>query len=195
MTNSQFPIKRIFGLILFTLAFLERILFDLGPNIELVTTSMLLSAAYLGRKSSLWLTFLIMLATDLIIGNSNIFIFTWSGFLIPAFVTSGFFQKNDPKRFKRIGASALAGISSTAFFYLWTNFGVWILSSLYPKTLLGLLSSYINALPFLRIQAVSTLIFVPLGFTLTEAAIFANKKWSLSDKISAIVYKLKIVGQ
>ena len=183
MTNSQLSIKRIFGLILFILAFLERVLFDLGPNIELVTLSMLLSAAYLGRKSSFWLTFLIMLATDLILGNSNIFIFTWSGFLIPALIASGFFQKNNPKRFKRIGIGTLAGISSTAFFFLWTNFGVWILSSLYPKTLLGLLSSYINALPFLRLQAVSTLIFVPLGFLLTEFSLNLLKKYQARTRV------------
>lgn len=164
--------KYLFLISLFLIAFYERVFFDLGPNIELVTTAMLLSAFYLGRKYSLWLTFLIMFATDLVIGNSNIFIFTWSGFLIPALVSSNIFKKQRLSGIRLIGLGTLAGIGSTAFFFIWTNFGVWLLSSMYPKTALGLLASYINALPFLRLQAISTLIFVPLGFALSELALY-----------------------
>ena len=87
--------KKLFFITLFAIAFLERTVFDLGPNIELVTTAMLLTSAYLGTKRSFWLTFLIMLTTDIVIGNTNIFIFTWSGFLIPSLIVSKiFFFKN-----------------------------------------------------------------------------------------------------
>lgn len=186
MTNYQFPIKRMFWVILFIIAFLERVVFDLGPNIELVTTVMLLSGAYLGRKYSLWLTFLVMLTTDLIIGNSNIFTFTWSGFLIPAFITSGIFSKQKLSGVRHVSLGTISGISSTAFFFLWTNFGVWLLSSMYPKTQAGLLMSYINALPFLRLQAISTLIFVPLGFLLTEAAIYLLKNYQARVRVGQL---------
>jgi hypothetical protein len=179
-------------ILLFSIAFLERIVFDLGPNIELVTLTMLLSAAYLGKKESLWLTFSIMLFTDLIIGNTNIFIFTWSGFLIPAIITSDIFRNKKAQGIKKVALGTLAGIGATSFFFLWTNFGVWLLSSMYPKTAKGLLMSYINALPFLRMQAISTLCFVPTGFALVEFA----KKYQLEEKLIKILtdkYQLGVV--
>lgn len=148
--------------IIFFLAFLERTFFDLGPNFELVTLAMVMSTFCLDRKLALILTVILMISSDLIIGNSNIFIFTWSGFLIPIFFVKYF--KN--LKMNNIFSGTIAGISSNIFFFFWTNFGVWALDSweMYPKTVLGLASSYINGLPFLKYQLISTLLFVPLGF-------------------------------
>lgn len=154
--------KNYFVYLIFFLAFLERTVFDLGPNFELVTLAMVLSAFYLNRSNAFVLTFFLMLISDLLIGNSNIFIFTWSGFLLPILIIS-IFKK---LKMNNIFSGTLAGISSNLFFFVWTNFGVWALDSwgMYPKTLAGLLNSYINGLPFLKYQLVSTLLFVPLGF-------------------------------
>lgn len=154
--------KNIFVYLVFFLAFLERTVFDLGPNFELVTLAVVLSSFYLNKKSSLLSTLFIMLSSDLLIGNSSIFIFTWSGFLIPILFINIF--KN--LKINKIFSGTLAGISANIFFFAWTNFGVWALDSwgVYPKTFTGLLHSYINGLPFLKYQLISTLIFVPLGF-------------------------------
>lgn len=46
-----------------------------------------------------------------------------------------------------VGGSALAG---SVLFFIVTNFGVWLIGDLYPKTLTGLLSCYVAAIPFLR---------------------------------------------
>lgn len=162
--------KKIIVAILFLLAFSERVFFDLGPNIELITLLMLLSASYLGKKQAFWLTFLIISLTDIFIGNTNIFIFTWSGFLIPALVVGEVFRKINTNGIKKIGLGTLGGIISNLFFYFWTNFGVWFLGTMYPKTLSGLATSYINGLPFLKMQLLGTLFFVPLGFAIFEAA-------------------------
>jgi len=154
--------KKIFIYSLFVLAFLERTVFDLGPNFELVTLAMVMGAFYLDRKLALILTVILMVFSDLVIGNSNIFIFTWSGFLLPILFISVF--KN--LKLNKIFSGTLAGISSNIFFFLWTNLGVWALDSwgMYPKTAMGLVSSYINGLPFLKYQLISTLLFIPLGF-------------------------------
>ena len=159
--------KKIFIYSLFILALLERTVFDLGPNFELVTLVMVMGAFYLDRKLVFLLTAILMITSDLIIGNSNIFIFTWSGFLLPILFMSVF--KN--LKFNKIFSGTLAGISSNIFFFIWTNFGVWALDSwgMYPKTAIGLVSSYINGLPFLKYQLVSTLLFVPLGFGIYKA--------------------------
>ncbi len=164
--------RAIFFIILFLLAFAERTLFDFGPNFELVTAAMILSGAYLGRKYCVWLVFLVMLATDIILGNTSIFIFTWSGFLIPAFILSSVFGLRKMSGSGKVAAGTLVGVASTLFFYLWTNFGVWYLDSwgMYPDDISGLVMSYINALPFLRMQMTSTLLFVPSSFALVEVS-------------------------
>jgi hypothetical protein len=170
---------------LFLIAFLTRTVWHLGPNIEFVTTAMLLSAAYLGKRQSLWLTLTIMVSTDLILGNSNIFLFTWSGFLIPAFLLPILFKnlKLITKNFQwKILSLTGTGLLANLFFFVHTNFGVWLLGSMYPKTASGLLMSYVNALPFLRYQTAGTLLFVPVGFVLTEVAISLNKKFQIVVK-------------
>lgn len=167
---------------LFFLAFLERTAFDLGPNIELVTAAMILSAYYMGGRYSLWLVLAILVTTDLVIGNTNIFLFTWSGFLIPAlFATSAIFGvKNVFLRLNlklKLIPLVSVGLISNLFFFTWTNFGVWQLTSMYPKNLAGLTLSYVNALPFFKAQLSSTLIFIPLLYTIIEAAMYFSKKY------------------
>jgi hypothetical protein len=161
--------KKLILPILLILAVLERTVFDLGPNFEFVTTALILSAFYLGKKQSLLLIFLILLISDSIIGNTNIFIFTWTGFLIPAFFASNIFKK---LKLNKILLGTGLGISSNIFFYLWTNFGVWLLDSwgMYPKTIQGLLLSYFNGLPFLKYQLASTLLLLPLTLIVVEVA-------------------------
>ena len=157
----------IFGL--FFLAFLLR-LTRLIPNMELITTSLILSSVYLSRKHTLLLTLVTMAATDLLLGNTNIFLFTWSGFLLPILFISLFrIGKIKSEIVKIIGL----GLGANLFFFIWTNFGVWALDSwgMYPKTLPGLVSCYINALPFLKNQICSTLLFLPLFYTLFRASV------------------------
>jgi hypothetical protein len=177
----------------FLSAFVERTVFDLGPNIELVTMAMLLSAFYLGKKQSFWLTFAIIAFTDRVIGNSNIFLFTWSGFLLPALFANGIIRKLTTssklltaKKMFTVLPLAIMGIGSNIFFYLWTNFGVWLLSSMYPHTAAGLVQSYINALPFLRYQTISTLLFVPAGFLATELATYIVKNYQIRVRVQGI---------
>jgi len=179
--------KKLIFPILLVLAVLERTVFDLGPNFEFVTTALILSAFYLGKQKSFLLTFLILLISDRVIGNTNIFIFTWSGFLIPALLASDIFKKVKLNKFV-LGTGL--GISSNLFFYFWTNFGVWLLDSwgMYPKTLFGLISCYINGLPFLKYQLISTIVLLPLTFVVFEiikilAIYISSKKSLLSERI------------
>ncbi len=158
--------KKIFVCVIFLLALIERVWFDLGPNIELITLASILSAFYFDKKLALLLTLGTLVLSDLFIGNSNIFLFTWSGFILPILAINMF--KN--LKVNKILSGTLAGISSNLFFFFWTNFGVWALDSwgMYPKTLLGLISSFFNGLPFLKYSLTSTLFFVPLGFLIYE---------------------------
>ncbi len=178
--------KKIFVYSLFILAFIERVWFDLGPNLELITLATILSAFYLDKKTTFLLAFGTIALSDLAIGNSNIFIFTWSGIILPL-LTINIFKK---LKINKIFAGTLASISSNLFFFIWTNFGVWALDSwgMYPNTALGLMQSYINGLPFLKYQLTSTLFFVPIGFLIYEAmfnSLYSKIKSSLSKFIFA----------
>lgn len=53
---------------------------------------------------------------------------------------------------------------SSLGFWLWTNFGTWLLSGIYPKNLNGIIDCYLAALPFLRNQLLGD--FMWLGATL-----------------------------
>lgn len=162
--------KHLLLIILFLAAFLERTIFDLGANIELVTTALILTSLYVGKKEAFWLMLAIMAVTDRIIGNTSILIFTWSGFLVPALLVGGVLRKMKIKGMRKYFVGASAGLGTNVFFFLWTNFGVWLMDSwnMYPNTFPGLLLSYINGLPFLRNQLISSLIFIPLGIFAIE---------------------------
>jgi uncharacterized membrane protein len=170
--------KKYLFVILFVLAFLERTVFDLGPNFELITAALILSSFYLGSKKAFWLTFLILATTDTIIGNTSIFLFTWSGFLLPALIVGKFFNEKKSNKIRGVLFGTSLGIGSNLFFFLWTNFGVWLLDQwgMYPKTLPGLIMSYLNGLPFLKYQLTSTLIFVPVGFIAIEITKYFIKR-------------------
>ncbi|MBD3280016.1 hypothetical protein GF389_00645 [Candidatus Dojkabacteria bacterium] len=142
---------------------LSRTAYHLGPNIEFITALSVVSPFFLSNKK---LSFLVpfgsMILSDLMLGNTIIFTFTWSAFLMaPVFgiIAAKISRKQDfgLKALTSTGGSLLSNI----VFFLWTNFGVVITTTMYDKNLAGLMQSYINALPFFRNQLISGLIFTP----------------------------------
>jgi len=61
----------------------------------------------------------------------------------------------------RIGAASLAGSVS---FFLLSNFAVWAVWNMYPKTASGLATCYVAGLPFFRNAVVSDLFFAAAFF-------------------------------
>ena len=53
-------------------------------------------------------------------------------------------------------------IGSSIWFFITTNFAVWIIWEYYPKTFEGVISCYILALPFFKNTLLSTLFFTVL---------------------------------
>jgi len=107
-----------------------------------------------------------MVISDKIIGNSNIYMFTWSGYIgigLFGYVLRGLFGKLSIGK-KIIGGVGF-GIFASLFFYGWSNFGVWYLDSwgMYSKDMGGLIRCYVMGLPFLRNNLVGNLVFFPLG--------------------------------
>jgi len=157
-----------FGLIVLAVA--TRWLFwktAFAPNVEFVTVATLLAAYYFGRRLGFIVPLTIMFLSDLLIGNTMIFLFTWSAFLLAGL--AGVVLRRQANGKNIVGGATLTGLGFALFFFLWTNFGVWVLGDLYPQTWAGLMQSYVMAIPFLKLHLVSTLVFVPVGFTIAEA--------------------------
>lgn len=59
---------------------------------------------------------------------------------------------------------ASAAVASAVLFFVLTNFGVWALENLYPRTATGLMDCYIAAIPFLRNMLLGNLLYSALLF-------------------------------
>lgn len=153
----------IFILGLIALGVVTRTVGHVAPNFEFVTAASLLAAATLPRKISWLVPLAIMATSDFILGNTSIFLFTWSGFLLTWVIgikAGGMNQSS----IKTIGKYAGVGIASVVAFFLWTNLGVVLTTNMYQVSLAGYMQSLVMALPFLKVQLVSAVITVPIVF-------------------------------
>lgn len=180
--------KLVKACLLIVIAVLSRTVFHIGDNIELVTASTILSGSFLGLSFALLIPLTIMAVSDFFLGNSLIFTFTWSAYSIIG-VTSYYFLKTSKRRKEsKIVRAAVFAVFSSVFFYLWTNFGVWLLDvyGMYPKTLTGLIDAYIMGIPFLRNNLLGNLVFVPSAFIIWEIVFNKGKFLNLSKLAAKI---------
>lgn len=105
----------------------------------------LLSGLLIGGYYTFIVPISTMIITDLILGNTLILLFTWSGFVIIGIIGYILKSKNSLK-LKRTPTIIGAGIGGILLYDLWTNFGCWL--GWYPHTTNGLLLCYTNAIPF-----------------------------------------------
>lgn len=178
--------------LLIILAVIFRTVWHLGDNIEFITAASLIASAYFGLLGGLVVPFSAMLISDMMIGDTNIFIFTWSAYLMIGVLgywvlgNKGKKIKNKNGRYKikiKLIIKAMGmGIVSGFWFYIWTNFGVWALDQwgMYPKTVAGLLGAYIMGLPFLKANLLGNICLVTLSFVSIECFRFL---WRNSESI------------
>lgn len=145
------------------------------PNLEIITALALIAGAYLGGVYGIAVPLSTIFLSDLVIGNNYIFIFTWTAFaLIGLFgylyskktCTSHVTASSTENSGNGIKNSVHLAIIASVFFYLFTNFGWWLMSGTYEYSIRGLLWCYYMGLPFFRNSLVGNLIFVPLAMTL-----------------------------
>ncbi|MDD5627254.1 MAG: hypothetical protein PHW01_04585 [Patescibacteria group bacterium] len=171
-------IKLIIAIFLIAFGAIGRIILKDIPNVETVMVASLLAGSLLGGAYTVIVPLTIIALTDMYIGNDLILIFTWS-----AWAMIGFFgwlvRKKRGYSYKFILSLTGMGIAASLFFYLYTNFGVWLLWDMYPHTLLGLIQCYFMGLPFLRNNLVSDLIFIP---TTSAALVLFLKYYSIKKR-------------
>ncbi|NTW61706.1 hypothetical protein HGB24_03425, partial [Candidatus Saccharibacteria bacterium] len=114
--------------------------YAIAPNLEIVTTVSVIAAIVLGTRAALAVPLITMIASDLIIGNSSIFIYTWSSFALIG-LGALVLKKLNAKPGRQIATSFGFAIASSFAFFAITNFGVWA-QGWYPSTLAGLTQCY-----------------------------------------------------
>lgn len=171
---SRINKKFLFAVLLIILGILFRTVWHVGPNVEFVTAAALLSGRYLGRKWAVAVPLAIMALTDLVIGTTYIFLFTWSAYIVIGLLASQLLNVNcQLSNVKCVLYASSLGVGASIWFYLFTNFGVWFLDDwgMYSPTFKGLIDAYIMGIPFLRYNIIGNLVFVPSFFLAVEYVI------------------------
>jgi len=155
-----------FGLIIVVVSLLRFV--PHPPNMTPVIAVSILAVTWFKRPVfQFGFPLLIMLLTDMVIGFHSLIPVVYLAIMCAGL--TGFILK------KRSSFSTIlgSGLLSSIIFFVITNFGVWVVSSLYPKTVLGLVSCYIAAIPFFHNTVIATVgvLFGVFGLN------YAVKRW------------------
>lgn len=115
-------------------------------------------ASFAGKRAAFLVPLTGMFLSDLVLGFSFITPVVYVAFAL--IVCLGFWLRRQHTA-SRIALAALAG---AGLFFVLTNFGVWIIGSLYPRTWAGLADCYVAAIPFFRNTLFSSLLYSALLF-------------------------------
>lgn len=155
MTNPQQRTWLVVGLIL------VGVVSRLVPhpwNATPVTAIALFGGTYLSKRWAILLPLAIVAMSDLVLGWHSTILFTWGAFAVTGWLAWWI-------RVRPSAARILAGslLGSVIFFFV-TNFGVWAMQTLYPKTASGLWECYVAGVPFFRNALVGDLVYTAVLF-------------------------------
>jgi predicted membrane protein len=156
--------------------------YHIAPNLEIVTTVSVLAAIILGLRFGIIVPLATMILSDLIIGNSSIFMFTWGAFVIIG-LSASLLRKFNKKPAQQIVRSFGFAIASSFVFFVVTNFGVW-LQGWYPMTWAGLIDCFIMAIPFYRTMLIGNMILIPAAVSAYQLVrVYVANKESVVDSL------------
>ncbi len=139
------------------------------PNFTAIAAIAILGGALLtDRVWAVILPVAAMVVSDLILGLHSLMLYVYLSMALIALASS--FSLKGSLRWTRLLATSLG---ASLFFFIVTNFGVWLTGSLYEKTWDGLVTCYVMALPFLGTQAAGDLFYSALLF----GAVWALRTW------------------
>jgi len=133
------------------------------PNFAPIAAMALFGGAYFNKKSLAFVIPLVaMFLTDAIIGFYS---YAWMVYISFALIVLAGMVMLRKINVKNI---LIASLTASVSFFAITNFGVWALGTLYPKTPAGLMESYIAAIPFFQNALIGDLFFVGVMFGVYE---------------------------
>lgn len=122
------------------------------PNFTPVGGLALFSGSKIYSRFGFFIPLSAMFISDIFLGFHSIMIYVYLSFMIIFFIG---------RLIKKVGAGQilLASCASSLLFFLITNFGVWLSTNMYLKNLNGLISCYVNGLPFFRNTFIGDLVY------------------------------------
>ncbi len=136
------------------------------PNFSPIAAMALFSGAYLPRRALAFVAPLAaLLLSDLVLGFYAGMNFVYFSFALTVLIGWALASRRTPLW---VGAAAIA---SSLLFFVLTNFGMWLFSGFYPRTVEGLAACYVAAIPFFQNTLAGDLFYTALlfgGFALAE---------------------------
>lgn len=149
-------------------------------NFAPIAAIALFSGAYLNRWYAFVLPLGAMVMSDIFLGLHSLIWATWGSFALTGLIGLWI------RKHKNLRRVLLGSLAASLFFYLLTNWAVWAITPLYPKTPAGLLASYIAAVPFFRNTLLGDLFYSGLFFGLYESVAMVVRRRNASRVSEAI---------
>jgi hypothetical protein len=156
--------------VLIVIAALSRLL-PHPSNFTPIAAIALFGGVYLDKRFAFVVPILAMLVSDYFIGFYGGMYWVYGSFVLIGII--GLWLRNHKKPLLILGGT----LASSIFFFVITNFGVWMTpGSIYPNTWGGLVECYVAAIPFFRNSLGGDVIFVAAMFGLYELLLVYVKK-------------------
>jgi hypothetical protein len=155
--------RYLFTFVLILAAALSRLL-PHPPNFAPITALALFGPVYLDKKHAFVVPLVALLLSDFVIGFYSGMQWVYGSFIAISFI--GLWLRKHHGVAQTVGATFTGSI----LFFVVTNFGVWISSSMYSPTLAGLMQCYVAAIPFFRNTLLGDAVYVGIMFGVFEAA-------------------------
>lgn len=150
---------RFWMLLVLTLSAAASRLIPHPPNFTpIVAMALFGGAQFSDKRSAFLIVFGALLLSDLVIGFHSQIIATYG--CMALIVGIGFWLRQK----KSAGNIVIAALASSILFFIVSNFGVWFIDTLYPKTLNGLIECFAMALPFFRNTLAGDMLFTVVLF-------------------------------
>jgi len=155
-------VNLIIPIILFVLLVLSRMITDI-PNFT-ATIALVMFTGYLiqNRLLSILVILISQIVSDLYLGIYSSMIFVYAAYISIALLSPIMMKKMNTK------SIVLSSIVSPSIFFIVSNFGVWLMGSMYTFNLSGLIACYIAGIPFFDESLISTVLFALTIFSIMK---------------------------
>lgn len=166
MKSKYFPIAVALSLI--AIGIMLRIL-PHPANFAPIAAISIFGGAVLPRKIAIWVPLGAMMISDAVIGFYSLMPLIWACYLLIALASSKWMRPASLRK------GVVLTLSSSVFFFVVTNFGVWLTSGMYVHNWSGIVSCYTLALPFFRNTLMSDAVFTAALFGIYALATHRQK--------------------
>ena len=159
------------------------------PNVTPLTSLCLVAGALFSRRLAVTLMLIIAALSNVLLAYTYGYavwgwwsLFTYSGFI--AMIGLGTRLSSELPLTK----TWMYTLGSSLGFWLWTNFGTWLVSGMSPQSLAGFTACYVAGLPFLRnaMLGTTTWLLILLGGIYAVRILTAPRAWQSLSKDTLI---------